>query len=94
MAHKKRRQYVRRSATQWASLVSEQAESGLNQRRFCERHGLSYASFGYWKRRLGEERRNSRRGFIELAVERATDDSRWDVELSLGDGVVLRIRRG
>ena len=94
MAHKKRRQYVRRSATQWASLVSEQAESDLNQRRFCERHGLSYATFGHWKRRLGEKHEDSQRGFIELAVDGATDESRWDVELSLGEGVVLRIRRG
>lgn len=93
MANRKRKKYVRRSATQWASLVSEQAESGLSQRRFCERHGLSYASFCYRKRRLGEERGDSQRGFIELAVDRATDESRWDVELSLGDGVVLRIRR-
>ena len=37
--------YTRRSALQWERLLSEQAGSGISQRAFCERRGLSHSSF-------------------------------------------------
>ena len=86
--------YTRRSALQWECLLSGQAGSGISQRVFCERRGLSHSSFYNWKRRLGEAVNGEQReaGFIELAVE-PREAMQWEVELTLSPGVVLRVRR-
>jgi hypothetical protein len=38
----------------WRDRLDRQAVSGLSISAFCEREGLSYASFHSWKRRLAE----------------------------------------
>ena len=95
MERSKRGRYTRRSASRWAELVIEQAQSGLCQRRFCERHDLSYSSFGHWKRRLGADVGEAEREseFVELTVQHPPEDTTWEVELTLGPAVVLRVRR-
>ncbi len=50
-------------------------------------------TFQGWRRRFGftaGKRRGQPGGFVEIA---ASAGPGWDVELSLGDGVVLRLRR-
>ena len=94
MGRKKDGGYTRRSALQWEQLLSEQAGSGISQKAFCDRRGLSHSSFYNWKRRFGEtvNAKQSEAGFIELAVE-AKESMQWEVELTLSPGVVLRVRR-
>ena len=88
----------RRTAEQWRSLIAEQAESGLSQAAFCKRERLALSTFSLWKRRLSEP--------DELAVRQDEDPatwidlgqltssrSGWNIELDLGDGVCLRLRR-
>ncbi len=36
----------------WRGHWKAWAESGLSQRAYCARHGLSYAAFGYWRNRV------------------------------------------
>lgn len=95
MGRKNGRVYERRGAVQWERLIAAQAAGALSQRAFCEQRGLSYASFCNWKRRLREESEQAATagGFIELDVSPASREH-WDVELTLGEGVVLRVRRG
>jgi hypothetical protein len=95
MGRAKRGRYTRPSASRWGELLAEQAQSGLSQRRFCERHDLSYSSFGHWKRRLGADVGMAEREqeFVELTVQRPPEDTAWEVELTLDAGVVLRVRR-
>ena len=38
----------------WEALLSEQANSGLSKKVFCERSGIKVATFYYWQRRLEE----------------------------------------
>lgn len=45
LSHADRRQ-------RWRAHVDAQAAGPLSQRRYCERHGLAYSSFTYWRRRL------------------------------------------
>ena len=92
----------KRSPEQWHELVEAQAASGQSQAALCAAHGLSKSSFGLWKRRV---RASSSTGGAPLpvaplftplsgaanATQAAAD---WDVELDLGDGVCLRVRRG
>jgi len=100
MSEPRPRRYVRRSATAWQRLVAEQQASGLSQRRFCEQRGLAVASFAMWRRRLRGQVPAVRSlataapAFVELALPpQAGAPPSWELELSLGDGVVLRLHR-
>ena len=80
--------------------MAEQAASGLDQQAFCRSRGLSTSAFYNAKSRL-RAAPVSRRGpsaseFVAVALEpqdRGHDTTTaWEVELSLGAGVVLRVR--
>ena len=79
---------VVRSEAEWNSIMADFERSGLSRREFCESRGLSLKTFGNWRRRLCLG--GGKGSFVELAPPAV---SGWDVELELGDGVVLRVRR-
>ena len=82
-----------RGEAAWRRLMSDFEVWNGSQASFCEARGVSLKSFQNWRRRLGLITRRSvaaPAGFVELA---AASGPGWDVELSLGDGVVLRVRR-
>lgn len=76
---------VRRSAEEWRVLVEEYEDFAGSQAEFCRRRGLNSGSLAYWRRKLGGA------AFVEISAAAAVRD--WDVELDLGDGMVLRVRR-
>ena len=91
---------VRRSADQWSQVISDQCTSGLSQVEFCKREGIALSTFARWRQRLsGAEQATSRdkpwidKPWIELSDLPGTRAS-WDIELDLGDGICLRLRRG
>lgn len=47
--------HARRGEAEWRAILSAFAGSGLNQKTFCEREGLSVSTFQYWKRRLAKD---------------------------------------
>jgi hypothetical protein len=86
--------------------VAAQARSGETQRGFCARHGIAPSTFGWWQRRVRGEAcdvigparddTGAKGLFVELAQPSpvaAPISAAWDVELELGAGVVLRLRR-
>lgn len=93
---------ARRSPAQWRSLVEAFARSGETRKQFCARHGVALSTFDWWQRRLrGEHLRTagvigSPALFVELSGQAAAvtpSASPWDIEIELGCGVVLRLRR-
>lgn len=87
---------VRRDRAQWQALLAEQASSGLTQTVFCAQHAIPVSTFGYWKRKLareGDGRDISLGSFIELSSHGDGTDEDWEIELELGKGMVLRLRR-
>lgn len=88
----------RRSQAQWQRVMSAQAASGLSQQAYCRRHGIAYSSFCRWKRKLSEATGSASvpapAAFVELEPVAPAASPRWDVELELGEGVYLRLRRG
>lgn len=91
---------TRRCADQWRTLIAEQAESGLSQEAFCKEKRLALSTFANWKRRLAasepvieDEPAPDPTTWIDLGNLGARS-SGWDIELDLGDGVCLRLRRG
>lgn len=93
--------YVRRSESQWRELIGEWRQSGQSQAAFCASRGVALSSLGNWLRKLkgeavpgpGPQRREAA-GFIELTAPTVAQETppAWDVELSLGDGIRLRLR--
>lgn len=92
MASRKKR--GRRSGldrTEWERLVAEYEHGDETRRAFCDERGLSVSSLDYWRRKLREE--TTAPGFIELGSVSAASAAAWEMELELGGGVVLRLRR-
>lgn len=98
---------TRRSEAQWRALFLAFETSGETRRRFCARHGVALSTFDWWRRRLREPAGSvsvaplrSAALFVELTAPMAPvrelpgRAAAWDVELELGAGVVLRLRRG
>ena len=94
----------RRSASEWRALMRAFSQSGETRAQFCERHGLSLSTFAWWRSHLRRESTavpetipsTASALFVELAQEDkpvAAQLARWDVELELGSGVFLRVRR-
>jgi transposase-like protein len=96
---------VRRSRAQWELLVARAARSALGIRQFCRHEGVSTASFYAWRRRLGAgagqalpaAQPTSEAAFLDLGTldggGAAAAATGWEIELDLGAGAVLRLRR-
>ena len=97
----------RRSASQWREIVQRQRGSGVTREAFCEAEGIGFQTFRRWESRLAGGRRRApvqkeaeeAVRFAEVAVAAeprsgGQPPGGWDVELELGGGVCLRIRRG
>jgi hypothetical protein len=82
---------MRRSRDEWQRLIDEQAASGQTQTAFCAERGISVGSFSQWKRRLAEEPGSP--AWIDLSGLPTASSTRWEIELDLGDGLCLRLRR-
>jgi len=92
-------QYTRRSPEQWQALIQQWQESGLSAPQFCEQNEVGYASFCNWRKRFntqdspGEES-SSEAQFIDLQSLTSTsspNSKSWNIVLSLGNGVELRL---
>ena len=104
---KKNKNRQRRTPREWDVLFAEQLDSGLTQLAFCRSRGLSAGSFYNAKGRaraamseVGHCREDefvavtlSPQPSLPSGVRRDyASDASWDVELTLGGGVVLRVR--
>jgi len=90
------RRHVRRSRSEWQQLIDEQARSGLSQTAFCAARAVSTTSFQHWKRQLAAAASPSpspASTWLDLAPLRESVATGWDIELELGEGVCLRLRR-
>ena len=89
---------MRRSRDQWRELLERFERSGQSREQFCHEQSLTLSSFDRWRRQLGKAAAPRRviAGeplFFELAPEAHASGGAWDVELQLGAGVFLRLRR-
>ena len=84
---------VRRTEKQWTEILRRFEASGLSSREFCRREGLglSLSSLQRWRSRIDVAPVAE---FVELVSPSnpATASSSWALELSLPNGVCLRLR--
>ena len=90
----------RRTPEQWQQLVEQWQDSGLSATRFCSINEVGYASFCNWRKRLTETAlqtgpaATSEPTFIDLNTLQSPDSTSnngWNIVLSLGNGVELRL---
>ena len=99
------RHRARRTAAQWRKLVERFDGSGQTRGDFCAANGLALSTFDLWRRKVGQTQAGADDAhpeslFVELTNTTEPAGSRtaagaggWEVELELGAGVVLRLRR-
>jgi hypothetical protein len=86
----------------WQKIIGEAGRSGMSIREFCRQRRVKESQFYWWQRRLKASRgEGARRGpvvhggaasFALVSDEAGATDA--GIELVLGDGRRLRIRRG
>lgn len=94
--------FQRRSADEWGSLVREHEVSGLSAKAFCKERGIGEASFYKWHQRFAAEKSlpvSPALSFMDvsalaMAPGRERGRQQWEIELELGEGLVLRLNRG
>jgi hypothetical protein len=94
---------IRRSETTWRELFSRQAASGMTASEFCRREGINKNVFQRWRVALLGNGVRAAVGpvavraqpssFIDLGAL-SQPSSRWEVQLDLGQGMVLSVARG
>ncbi len=96
----------RRTPAQWRELVRGWPRSGLTQRAYCERHGISVGSLHRWRERLRDEvtpsdgpvatacRERPRLIPVELAGPESQPAGSASLTLVFGDGLRLEITAG
>ena len=85
---------VNRSSAQWQELFARYDASGLTVVEFCRRHEVCVSSFYRWRQAVSDTLPVSAMApFVELPRAAGPITQRWQIELDLGDGVVLRLAR-
>lgn len=93
----------RRSRKEWTALIQRCESGGSGVTAFCRREAVSTASYYLWRKRLRQEGAapsapdipttvdSSAPTFLELG--QLPGQAGWELELDLGGGVVVRLKR-
>lgn len=81
-----------RSRADWEQLLAAYEQRTVSRRAFCAQAEVAPSTLDYWRRKLRDER-STTAGFIELAAGSEARQRGWEMELALGDGMVLRLAR-
>lgn len=91
---------IRRSTEQWQAIMLAFNDSGLTREAFCAQESLAISTFSKWRHKLtsatadvlGDDNNPM---FVDLTrlADHDRQHSAWDIELSLGEGMSLRLRK-
>ena len=86
-----------RTLEQWSQIIAKFNASNMSVSSFCRIHQISTASFYQWRKQLDglATSPDSQPMFIELTQKEersVAEPPEWDIELELGQGVILRMR--
>ena len=92
---------ARRSRAHWQAVIARAEASGQSIPAFCRAEGIRPRTFYGWRARLNATAReavvaptpNGAARFLDLGTLGAAGAGPWDLELELGAGVILRLRR-
>jgi hypothetical protein len=77
----------------WQSHRIAWHSSGLNQRAYCQREGLSFSAFGYWRSRMNATPTTLAATFVPVLIE-APAVKAEEAEVEVGSGSPAPISPG
>ena len=91
----KRATRIHRSESDWQKIIQQHATSGLTVRAFCKQHQVGDKSFYLWRSRLETPTVESPSiNLVDITdIVNTSPLSCWHIELDLGDGIKLNLRR-
>ncbi len=90
---------TQRTQNEWKSLVDSFATSGLTKTAFCKKQGIATSCLYRWQKVFAGQSPSA--DFVDITAPVSTappslphvdGNPRWQVELELGAGMVLRVR--
>jgi len=66
--------------------MQQYAQSGMTQKAYCETHGISTATFGYWLKKHRSQHKEETGGFVQVRPK----GSEGMTEILYTNGVVIR----
>ncbi len=86
----------RQTRSQWQAIITEFTQSQIPARTFCSERGLAYGTFAKWRQRFANSVpiKAEPAKLIELIQPASAkpEPDHWQVELTLGNGMTLRLR--
>lgn len=85
----------RQTRAQWKRIIDQYNDQQQEASAFCKTHDLGYSTFYKWKRAFSRDHEplpSVTPDFVELTPPSPVTTERWDVELTLGNGIQLRLR--
>ena len=79
----------RKTSSAMAEHMNRYPESGMTQRAYCEAHGISQATFGYWLKKYRSEKSGNTGSFMRMQPKSAESSS---IEIHFTNGITLRIQ--
>jgi hypothetical protein len=61
-------------------------ESGMTQKAYCETHGISKATFGYWLKKHRMQQMTGKSGFVQIRPKQIDGKT----EIHYTNGIVIR----
>jgi len=100
---KNQRKIIHHPAAYWQEHINNWQQSQLSQKQYCERNNLGLSTFQKWKKKLHPSLATTKpkqkslpepESFIEIPAQsfEPQSDPHWDIELSLGNDITLRLR--
>lgn len=87
----------RRTKMQWQQLLNDFDAGQDTIAQFCKLHQVSCSTFYQWRKKLMDESKdNAAPLFVQMTQSDNTQSSAtpvWDIELELGAGIILRMKR-
>lgn len=83
---------VRRTDSEWQSILDQWKKSGLVPREYCRKHGIHLTSFRRWRDRLSAAEVNDAFVPVTAALPATPSTSPWSLEVTLPNGVQLRFQ--
>lgn len=78
----------------WQQLISEQKQSGLTVKAFCEKHGIGEALFYSWRKRVAAEDQPARFALVAANSVATSAPALQPLQLVLAGGERLEIPSG
>ena len=76
---------------QWEARIARWRASGVSMAAYCRQHGLSYAAFVWWRRRLEQAITSSPLTLIPVATPRSSGGA---IVIRLPSGIGIEVEAG